>query len=1319
MVESAVVKSRDWKVSVNRAKLQEKRFDWISAIKFYEKALATALNENLDFEVAEICERIGFCFNRVAFQAGNTSEFRSHMFQALDRYKEAIKILEKIAGHEKQAKICHCKATTAYVNSFLKSDYTSRKKLLDECWSLEKEALRIYKKADDQVSLGRTYNELNKYLVDRLTLEWNKQTRQKILRKALSYGEKAINIFIELEDEPELIKAYYTTTIHYTHAAKGLKLDDRDKYRKKALEYSQKAVELSEGIGDPYLIGMSNIYQGSALADFTDQPDVAERHFIKALQYGLQTGDKFLVGRASYLLAFLMAWKIVAEEDPEEKRETAKIYDKYAEDAIHCFKIISSDREVASSYYWHAEYNNFLARSEASWKKKRQFLKKSVEAGKKGLKHAKRSGSIDATWFILHPLSKSLFLLSTLETNIDRKTQLLKTALKYREENIRTLKQAMPYFFWNHGVYHNYLALTQAELAKTKQDDRQKVMLLKNAITSGENCIKFCSRLGSLSRGQYAILGKYYFDYGGVLNQLYLLTGAPELLNKLLEVFNGAVEVYNKGDLSSRVAEGYWQLAEVHNKLRNFEKAAESFELASKTYAQTSKKIPSLADFYQNHAYYMKAWSEIAKARHFHAMQQYDDAKKHYEAAASMHKSTKSWKYLVSNYLALAQVEHGETLSRGEQPEEARDTFRKAAMLFMDAKVSIMTHLDSIETKEEIQMATELVKALGPRREYCLGRIDLEEGKILDRQGDHAASSIKFGVAAGKFQKSINAMKFEWDRQEIKPIVCLCKAWQMMARAEAEAAPHLYLRASQFFDEAKKHSFNEKTKLLAIGHSSFCKALETGRKFEATREIKLHTVATKYLEGAANYYVRAGFVTASEYVKATQRLYDAHLYAHKAKTEIDPRKKAQYYRMSEKLLKASATSYSKAKKPEKSQDVQRLLENVREERELALSLTEVFNPSTIMSTTTSFSTPTPTFEKAVGLERFEGANVHVDLVLSAEETKVGEDFKMQIHVANVGKEPVLLTSVEDILPEDFELVVKPDHYYREDMDLNLNRKRLDPLKTEQMDLVLRAFNKGKHRIQARINCIDEKGHAIFCTSEPVNLQISEITLPNRITTGSRSLDTLLCGGIPDNYSVVLTSLSCDERDTLIKSFLKCGAKKQQVTVLVTVSARGIETLSKACQSNLYIVFCNPKADSVVDDQSNVFKLNGVENLTNISIAMTSTFRRLDESLEGPRRACIEIISDVLLQHGAVRTRRWLSALIPELKSRGFITLVVMNPHMHPQQDVQAILDLFDGEINILEKEEKDGGGKFLKVKKMYNKKYLDFELPLRRIAHSA
>jgi predicted transcriptional regulator/KaiC/GvpD/RAD55 family RecA-like ATPase len=232
--------------------------------------------------------------------------------------------------------------------------------------------------------------------------------------------------------------------------------------------------------------------------------------------------------------------------------------------------------------------------------------------------------------------------------------------------------------------------------------------------------------------------------------------------------------------------------------------------------------------------------------------------------------------------------------------------------------------------------------------------------------------------------------------------------------------------------------------------------------------------------------------------------------------------------------------------------------------------------------------------------------------------------------------------------------------------------------------------------------------------EPVTIKIPEVVLPGRITTGYKDLDNMLFGGIPGNYAVILTSPSCDEKDLLIKRFLEAGAKGGQITFYVTTEVGGVRPLAEEFQTNFYLFICNPQADKIIKSLPNVFKLKGVENLTEISIALTSAFRRLDASLKEPRRACIEIVSDVLLQHHAVHTRRWLTGLIPELKSRGFTTLAVMNPHMHPSEEVHAILGLFEGEMNIYEKETETGLEKFLKIRKMYNQRYLQSKMPLRK-----
>jgi KaiC/GvpD/RAD55 family RecA-like ATPase len=227
-------------------------------------------------------------------------------------------------------------------------------------------------------------------------------------------------------------------------------------------------------------------------------------------------------------------------------------------------------------------------------------------------------------------------------------------------------------------------------------------------------------------------------------------------------------------------------------------------------------------------------------------------------------------------------------------------------------------------------------------------------------------------------------------------------------------------------------------------------------------------------------------------------------------------------------------------------------------------------------------------------------------------------------------------------------------------------------------------------------------------------EISKVVLPGRITSGYADLDNLLFGGIPENYAVILTSPSCDERDLLVKRFLEAGTKNNEATFYVTIDPGEAKSLAEEFQSTFYLFICNPRADAMIKSLPNVSKLKGVENLTQISITLTNVFGALDTSLGGSKRACIEVISDVLLQHHAVQTRRWLTDLITEMKSRGFTTLAVMNPQMHPSEEVHAILDLFDGEISIYEKETEKGLEKFLKIKKMTNQKYSGDELLLKK-----
>ncbi len=234
------------------------------------------------------------------------------------------------------------------------------------------------------------------------------------------------------------------------------------------------------------------------------------------------------------------------------------------------------------------------------------------------------------------------------------------------------------------------------------------------------------------------------------------------------------------------------------------------------------------------------------------------------------------------------------------------------------------------------------------------------------------------------------------------------------------------------------------------------------------------------------------------------------------------------------------------------------------------------------------------------------------------------------------------------------------------------------------------------------------------TRELIKSEASEIPVSGRITTGYKKIDRLLGGGIPENYTVALNAPSCDERELLIRTFLENGARQGETIFYLATDPGVTKTLAEEFPSNFYLFVCNPNADAIVKSAPNVFKLKGIENLVDISIALTTAIRKLDPSSKSPRRICIGLVSDILLHHHSVQTRRWLSALIPELKSAGFTTLAVIDSQIHSPEELHAILGIFAGEISIQEKETSQGLKKFLKIKKMTNQKYSDRELLLRK-----
>jgi hypothetical protein len=1080
---------------LNQAERLEKDCEWLRAAESYEKALKL-LSEDDFSRKGETHDGLGYAFYRAAFQAESNDEFRQRLNQAIVSYKKARDYYRKLNEPKKTGRILRCGAMVAYVGYWLASEASEKKRLLGECWRFAQDSLRASEESGEAEEYGETFNQLSASALLWFCFEWDYQARKRIIKEVVDHGEAGIKLLSTVDEPDELARAYAKTAFALSlFAFYFLDLDEKECCLRRAQSYWTKAKEASEDSASLEMLCPVPCAH-DLLWGYGSQE--ALTNLEKALEYGRRTRDKFIIGSALDWLTYHTTWTLNQIDDCNELAKGQRAVIQYAEEAKRQYSLIAFISPRADNAWIEAIHAQIMPEysHEINLGKKHDMLQRAIAAGRDALEPAETSGYPYAIMCVHFWLSRNLRLFAEFESSPEEKEKLLEEALQHGKEVSRIGEHLEPLSYWDLGGHRQNLALIKCELVDLTRDSETKKSMLQGAMLERENAMKLLvkdlSYQPEKKTSSFLPLGNMQYSAGGWWVRLYRLSCDKEHLRKAAEVFTEALESYKKVNLTSRMAECYWKIAQACDELDDHLTAAGNFCLASDSFKGAAEKIPQLKSFYEDHAFYMQAWGEIEKARHHHERQEYGLAKEHFEKAAELHKPLKRWSYLEPSYSAWVQVEHAEDLSRKEQCEEALQAFEKATRLFEETKKSIQEGLAKVEDEDEKQMAARMVKATDPRRDYCRARIAIEEAKILDKKGDHSASSEKYGSAAATIQKIAQTADSEQDKKELSLIATLSQAWAKMTRAEAEGSPDLYAEASKFFEEAKEFSPNERAKMLALGHSRFCRALETGTRFADTRDATMHTAAVKHLESAATYYVKGGSQNASEYAKATGLLFDAYAQVDNAKEEKDPEKKARIYAMAEKVLQTCAGAYMKAEHPEKSEQVHRLLEKVREERELAVSLTEVLHAPTIVSTTTVFTTPTPTKEEAVGLERFEHADVQANLIVRRKELRIGENLGIELELVNAGKGSALLTKVTEIVPEGFEVAEKPDNCRVEDSYVNLKGKRLDPLKTEEVKLVLKPTLQGTFSLKPTVLYLDENGKYKSHEPEPVTIVVKEL-----------------------------------------------------------------------------------------------------------------------------------------------------------------------------------------------------------------------------------
>ncbi|UCD96115.1 MAG: hypothetical protein JSV35_06370, partial [Candidatus Bathyarchaeota archaeon] len=613
---------------LKKATEKEEKFQWREAAQLYEKALHIDTH-SLSFNT-EIFEKLGFSYFRASRQAEDPEKFKQLSELAVKAYSNAAEVLERDKDSVNDDRNYQLKANAEYIRSWLAEDPSQKTTFLRTCDRFCEKALKAFKKEEKKLQSGRTYNILSLSALEQIFIASDIEEKQTLITTRIKFSDAAIDNLERTEEKEDLLLAYSLASLQYWYAANiSDKEEVRKNYAKKCLTTSEQALKLSEQTRDPYYYAMSRWAATLSSLFFTENSASSLEYAKEMLQQGTTQNDHYIEGIANYLLSFvtnLTRWKAV---DPEKKRETNQKAIDYAEAAIRKLQSTNQDYYIAETYRLYIESQVNLANDEMNIDNKRTLLEKAINNGEKGLDHATRSGSPDATASILHALSKTLQTNSNFESEKDGKRRSLENALLHRKHYIRIAEEAFSTSGWILGVGHYYAGLIEAELSQFETSHSSKIALFNDAVADMDDGISHCQKWIESRPSQLyiAFTAEFEDSFGRILYESYILTGEKSNLTRAIRVYSEAVEKFKKIDMPSRVAESLWKIARDEDLLGQYIDASESFDEAYKQYMVAAQKIHQFSEFYQDYASYMKAWSEIEKARDHHSKKRYEQAK--------------------------------------------------------------------------------------------------------------------------------------------------------------------------------------------------------------------------------------------------------------------------------------------------------------------------------------------------------------------------------------------------------------------------------------------------------------------------------------------------------------------------------------------------------------------------------------------------------------------------------------------------------------------------------------------------------------------
>lgn len=1048
---------------LNKAETEERYYNWEEAAELYEQAAKFFLDNKMFHDAGKVYTKFGDICLRVVRASKTKEDYLNWNTQSIKAYNKAenlyIQTNDKLLSME-------CKAKALNAMGYTITSIEKGKDTLIESINGCLELIKIYLNKNDNKNLIRlsllaldsVWNLLNLFK-EPSDFKYYLQLGRELIEKAWVHLKKNDNINFRTELLYTDIFLFFVT--RYTELKYGDKKEE--KIRKKFLIKCEETLDLVKDCDDFLILG--NVYltagthygfYGTLFAkEKNERMNLIEKGFDlleKAIIFFRTTKDYINLIYAIYTLDYLAG--LFGRFEYYQKRIFSDVHE------LEIFsKVYDGFYTLQGPYISHLSliyYLNFASKSFFKDETRKSFAKAGINFAKKELDNL-----TFGPFFALDSQSLTRFYsqLVILAEEDDPQQEYIQKMFYYADQAKNYSKGYYGGNVRSAGFDSIYRAnKTMADIVKDKET---KIKHLKVAIEAATSNIKYAIESYNLFLAAQMRLGLLHEELGILTTEKKPLMEARELFLHIIE------ETSEKGYYYHYTAACYEYIARLEDRLGNHLASAEYYDKAEKAHNKSLVEIEFklLKDRVNEKINYVKAWNLIEKAKSFHKREQHLNAKECYKKASEILTNLPSFNYEANYYGAWVFLEEAEELSKHEKYKEAISSYEKSKDLFDTAMMMIRFIRKNRRQSKDLK---KLGKAAKVRINYCSARINLEEARILGKQGEHVAAAEKFALAATQFKDTCLLFNIEEEKVELEAIFHLCSAWERMELAENFEEPMKFKEASKIFLKASEFFTGSKLKFLAQGNSNFCTALEEGCRFDKSDDINakilIYPKVKSFLRKAANSYEKGGFKNGAAWALATSTYFDGTWYLIRADEELDINKKQEFLNIGSTYLNSAAELFDKSGYIERKNEVLERLDRISKEEEIIVSALNTIKKPSVSQSVEGIVAPSCPVETSQSPRISEINELSEETISFTEKDRAKKKYEL-IYKDLVKESPEILKKNCKVAIAQIGLSLSgdiiPEFYEEKDTGLlSLREDKLEMVKAKVEEMVQKAHNIG-------------------------------------------------------------------------------------------------------------------------------------------------------------------------------------------------------------------------------------------------------------------